>query len=34
MTSHGVPEELLERQFRESAAFFAQPTEQKLKLQV
>jgi isopenicillin N synthase-like dioxygenase len=34
VTNHGVPDELLERQFRESAAFFAQPAEDKLKLQV
>lgn len=34
VTNHGVPEELLQRQFRESAAFFAQPLEEKLKLQV
>jgi isopenicillin N synthase-like dioxygenase len=33
VTNHGVPDELLERQFRESAAFFAQPAEEKLKLQ-
>lgn len=34
VTNHGVPDELLERQFRESAAFFAQPLQEKLRLQV
>ena len=29
-----MPKELLDRQFQESAAFFAQPLQDKLKLQV
>lgn len=34
MTNHGVPEDVVAAQFRESAAFFALPAEEKLKLQV
>lgn len=34
VTNHGVPDALLEQQFRESAAFFAQPLREKLNLQV
>ena len=34
VTNHGVPDELLEQQFRESAAFFALPLQEKLRLQV